>query len=276
MAIPICFSGNRGYFEGLLMCVMSLAQRTKEELNIYVLTMDLHDENPRFLSYTDKQIEVLGEVLQKYNKKSKAIKIDVTDLYIKELRNGKNHENGYTPYAMLRLLLDLIPNLPDKMIYLDVDTMCCGDIKQYYDIDVENYDFGACKDYMGRFWIRRTYCNSGTLVMNMKRIREDKLFEKCRNMVNNKKMLMPDQTALNKYGKKKYLPFRFNEQRKIKPETVVKHFCKGIVFFLPFGFHIYNIKQWQREKVHKSLKIYMFDDIYEEVDRLKEKYKECF
>ena len=77
------------------------------------------------------------------------------------------------------------------------------------------------------------------------------------------------ESALNKYGKKKYIPFRFNEQRKIKENTIIKHFCKGIVFFLPFGFHIYNIKQWNREKVHKSLKIFMFDDIYERVDKYK-------
>ena len=112
--------------------------------------------------------------------------------------------------------------------------------------------------------------------MNLKQMRQDNLLEKCRNMVNKTRMLMPDQTALNKYGKKKYLPFKFNEQRKIKADTVIKHFCKGIVFFLPFGFHIYNIKQWQRNKVHESLKIFMFDDIYAEVDKLKEKYPNCF
>ena len=273
--ISICYSGNRKVFEGLLMSVMSLAKYTKQQLKIYVLSMDLHEENPNFLPFTDQQIALLNEVVKKKNPKNEVVLCDVTDLYKQHFLHGKNHENGYTPYAMLRLLLDLIPNMPDKMLYLDVDTMCCSDIKQYDDIDVEGFDFAACKDYMGRFWIRPTYCNSGSLCMNLKRIKEDGLFEKCRNMVNRKKMIMPDQTALNKFGKKKYLPFRFNEQRKIKSDTVIKHFCKGIVFFLPFGFHIYNIKQWQREKVHKSLKITMFDDIYTEVDKLKTEYK-CF
>ncbi len=274
--IPICFSGNRGYFEGFLMCVMSLAKYTDEELCIYALTMDLSKENPNFLAYTDQQIDLLTEILQKKNKNSRAVKIDVTELYKKHLLGGKNHKNGYTPYAMLRLLSEFLPELPDKLIYLDSDTMCCSDIKQLYDIDVENYDVAMVKDYMGRFWIRPTYCNSGVLLMNLKRMKENGTFKKVREMVYNKKMLMPDQTALNKYCKKKYLPFRFNEQRKIKEDTVVKHFCKGIVFFLPFGFHIYNIKQWEREKVHKSLKIFMFDDIYAEVDKLKKSHPECF
>lgn len=276
--IPIVFSGNgnKKIFEGLLMCVISLAKQTNEALDIIVLTMDLTKENPNFNAFSQQQIALLDKMVKEKNKESRARKFDVTNLYMQHLHNGKNHENGYTPFAMLRLLIDFIPEIPDKIIYMDIDTMCVSDIKQLYDLDVTGYDFIACKDYMGRFWIRPSYCNSGVLVLNIKQMKEDGLFVKCRDMVNRKKMLMPDQTALNKYGKKKYMPFRFNEQRKIKSDTVVKHFCKGIVFFLPFGFHIYNIKQWQREKVHKSLKIHNFDDIYKKVDALKEAYPNCF
>ena len=274
--INVCYSGNKGIFEGLLLAVMALVRSTNESLNVHVLTMDLTAENPKFAPFSDEQLELLDKIVKEKNPKSKVTKIDVTKEYLEHLSKGKNHKNGYTPFATLRLLLDLVPNIPDRMIYMDVDTMCCSDIKQLNDLDVEDYDFTACKDYMGRFWIRPSYCNSGVLLMNMKRIKENGLFEKCRKMVFKKKMVMPDQTALNKYGKKKYMPFKFNEQRKIKPDTVVKHFCKGIVFFLPFGFHIYNIKQWNREKVHKSLKIFCFDDLYEKVDKLKIEYPKCF
>lgn len=274
--ISVCYSGNKRIFEGLLLSVMSLAKCTNEELNVCVLTMDLHEENPNFLPFTDEQISFLTKIVQEKNEKSKVTKIDVTDEYKSLLMHGKNHKNGYTPYAMLRLLLDRVENLPDKMIYLDIDTMCVNDIKQLYEMDVTNFDFGATKDYMGHFWIRPSYCNSGVLIMNLKRIKENGLFEKCRNMVVKKKMIMPDQSALNKYGKKLFLPYKFNEQRSIKPDTVVKHFCKGIVFFLPFGFHIYNIKQWQIDKVHSSLKIHDFDDIYERLGKIKIENKQLF
>lgn len=274
--IPIVFSGNKRIFEGLLLSVMSLADKTENPLQVFVLTMDLSDENPNFLPFSDEQISLLNEVVKKKNPESVVIKVDLTKEYKEHLQKGKNHKNGYTPFATLRLLLDLVPNIPDKMIYLDVDTMCCSEIKELYDINVDDYDFASTKDYMGRFWINRNYCNSGVMLLNMKKIKEDRLFEKCRKRVFSHKMLMPDQTALNKYGKKKYLPFKFNEQRKIKPDTVVKHFCKGIVFFLPFGFHIYNIKQWEREKVHKKLKIYQFEHLYEEVDNLKKTNPELF
>ena len=267
--ISVCYSGNKKIFEGLLMSVMSLAKFSNEELCVYVLTMDLTEQNPNFEAFTDGQIALLDEILKKKNPNSRAIKLDVTDLYKTHLLHGKNSDTGYTPYTLLRLLLGKVNNMPDKLIYIDIDTMSCNDIKQLYDIDVEGYDVAMVKDYMGRFWIRPTYCNAGVLLMNLKRMKENGVLDKCLDMCNRKKMIMSDQTAINKHAKKKYLPFKFNEQRKIKPDTVIKHFCKGIVFFLPFGFHIYNIKQWQRDKVHKSLKIFMFDDIYEEVDKLK-------
>ena len=47
--IPVVYSGNRKIFEGLLLSVMSLAENTKEDLQIFVMTMDLSDDNPNFL-----------------------------------------------------------------------------------------------------------------------------------------------------------------------------------------------------------------------------------
>ena len=59
--------------------------------------------------------------------------------------------------------------------------------------------------------------------------------------------------------------YRFNEQRNVKPNTVVKHFCKGIRWF---PFKVYNVKQWEIEKVQNYLKIHEFDEdfaIYKEI-----------
>ena len=85
---------------------------------------------------------------------------------------------------------------------------------------------------------------------------------------------MPDQSALHRLHEcRLILPRRFNEQRKPREDTVVKHFCRGIRWF-PF-FYIYNYKQWERDKVHKKLKLFCFDDIYEEYDRLMARYPEA-
>lgn len=270
--IPVFYGANRGIYKGLLLATMSLAKYSDEELNVYVLTMDLTSDNPKFQDISDEQIDLLTKVLQAKNPKSKAIKLDVTEMYKTYMIDGANHHTGYTPYTLLRLMIDMMPDLPDKAIYLDVDTMACSDIKELFDQDVEGYDVGMVKDFMGRFWIHHNYCNAGMLLMNIKQIKEDGMFRKCRELVYRKKMAFSDQTAINKYAKIKHLPFKFNEQRKIHKDTVVKHFCKGAHFYLPFWINVFNIKQWEFDKVHKKLKIHNFDDIFEEFEKLKTQY----
>jgi lipopolysaccharide biosynthesis glycosyltransferase len=246
---------------------MSLAKRSSDSLRVIVLSMDVPDKNPNFLSFTPNQMNILNDMLKSYNPQSYAEQIDVTDLYRKTFLNSKNAKSGYTPYAFLRLFLDELQNIPDKLVYLDVDTMCTGDVAELYNIDISNYEYGATLDYLGSHWINRRYCNSGVLLLNIKKIRETGLFLKCRNMVNKRWMIMPDQSALNKHAVAKLIIHRkFNEQRQRTDETVVVHFCKGIKF-LPF-FHIYNIKQWDRENVRKKLKVDWLEEDYNDYDKL--------
>ena len=158
------------------------------------------------------------------------------------------------------------------MVYLDIDTMCLGNIRELYDIDLTEKEYAASRDILGKVWYQKDYCNSGVLLLNMKKIRETGLFTRAREMVYNKHMYMPDQSALNALATARtFLPERFNEQRAIKKDTLIKHFCKGIrwILFIPFT---YNIKQWHRDKVHSRLKIHQFDDVYEQFDELAEKH----
>ena len=104
--------------------------------------------------------------------------------------------------------------------------------------------------------------------MNMKLIRETKFFERAIGYILTHRMMMPDQTALNKLAKNKlFLPRRFNEQRGIRSDTVLKHFCRGIKWY-PFFFIVYNYKQTERENVHKKLGIYEFDRVYQMYDEI--------
>ena len=171
----------------------------------------------------------------------------------------------------MRLLFDKF-ELPDKLIYLDTDTMCCGDIKKLWDYDISGYEFGAVKDYEGSFWINRHYCNSGVLLMNMAECRRTDLLGRVRRRVLGRRMFMPDQSSLNKLAKKKlYLPRAFNEQRGIRRDTVIKHFCRGMKWYGPF-FRLYNYKQTDRQNVHEKLGIYCFDDVYAQYDELQKKF----
>ena len=115
---------------------------------------------------------------------------------------------------MLRLLAADIEVLPDKILYLDTDVMARNDISEVYNTDVENFEFAAAKDYLGRFFINKDYVNSGVMLINLKNVRKTGLFKKALIACATEKMAFPDQTALNTLSLSiKYLPMRFNEQK---------------------------------------------------------------
>ena len=120
-------------------------------------------------------------------------------------------------------------------------------------------------DYYGKWFfknkkIKFNYINSGVLLLNLEKIRKTKLFKRAREMFKEKKMFMPDQSSLNKLSVNKKIEQRkYNEQRRLKKDTVFQHFTTSFRL-LPF-FHKVTIKPWNIDKVHKKLKIFEYDDI---------------
>ena len=120
-------------------------------------------------------------------------------------------------------------------------------------------------DYYGKWFfknkkIKFNYINSGVLLLNLEKIRQTKLFKRAREMCKEKKMFMPDQSSINKLSiGKKIEQRKYNEQRRLKKDTVFQHFTTSFRL-LPF-FHKVTIKPWNIEKVHKKLKIFEYDDI---------------
>ncbi len=265
--IPVCYCGNNRIFGGIFLSVLSMIKYTESALDIILLSMDLKEQDERFIPFSEEQRALMEKTVQKKNPESRVRIIDVTELQHKYFDNAHNQKNNYTPYASIRLFLDLL-DVPDKIVYLDADVMCCGNVDEYFDINIEDYEFAATLDVVGHHFFPGKYCNSGTLLLNMPYIRQTGLFEKCRERVKSRAMMMPDQSALNFLATAKLvLPYRFNEQRSIKPDTVFKHFCMGFKWYGPI-LTKYNIKQWQRERLYKKFNMHDFDDIYAEYDKI--------
>lgn len=274
--IPVYYAGNSAVFAGVFMSAYSVALHSSKPVAINILTMDVTEKDPKFKPITNAQCKLLESCIKKFNKKNSVRAIDMKDQYIKHIKNGKNDNTVYTPYSMLRLFMDQVENIEDKCVYLDIDTMSVRDIDELYRLDMSKYEYAAALDYMGKSWISKDYCNSGVLLLNMKLIKERNLFPKCFDHIKSHRSMLPDQTALYRCVEDKLiLPMKFNEQRDIKDDTVIKHFCKGIVWWKPI-FHMYNIKQWQIEEVHSELKIHDFDDIYEIMNKQREKNPSLF
>ena len=270
--INLLLCGNEKVFDGALTELISIINRTSEVINCYIFTAELTRIKPEYTPIKDEQVDFLNEVVKRKNQKNKVTKIDVTKIYENEFKNCVNEGAYCTPYTLLRLFADLVPEIPDKLLYLDIDIMVGRDIAQLFNINIEEYEYAAVKEKYGCWLIRPDYINAGMLLLNMKKIKETGLLKKAREKIKTKKMLFADQDAVYwSTIKKKILPRIYNEQSKFnKKDTVICHFCKRLMF-LPYP-HTENFKQWNIEEVHKVLKCYCFDEDLEEYLRVKEEF----
>ena len=271
--INLLLCGNKKVFDGALTELISITNKTKEAIICYIFTMNVSRINKEYTCIEDEQIEFLNDVVKSKNADNQVIKIDVTELYEKEFGRCKNEGAYCTPYTLLRLLADLIPEIPDKILYLDIDMMVGDDISKLYNIDISEYEYAAVREKYGSKIIRPDYINAGMLLLNMKKIKETGLLEKARQRIKTKKMLFADQDAIFwSTTKKLLLPRIYNEQAKFnKKDTVICHFCKRLLW-RPYP-HTENYKQWQVDEIHKVLKCHAFDKDLEEYVKLKEKYE---
>ena len=271
--INILFCGNDKVFDGMLTCALSILKRTdtSEPFTFYIYTVELSHIKEQYLALGEEQAKLLDGVVKKYNPENRVVLIDVKDIYNKELAGCPNEQSKYSPYAMLRVLADIVPAMPNKLLYLDSDLMFNRDIRLLYDIDFDECEYAAARDHYGKYLIYPNYINSGVLLLNLKKIKETGLLEKAREALRKKALVFPDQSAIRiNTTKKKMLPQKFNDQKFLHKHTVVRHFSKRL-FWLPYP-HTENIKQWQVERVRKVFKYTQFDDILDEYTRLLEDF----
>ena len=273
--INLLFCGNYKVFDGILTCLISIFKRTetKEPFNILIFTMDVHHLREDYTPVTDKQIQFLNEVAKSYNKENTVKKIDVTDIYNREFANSPNEQCYCSPYTLLRLFADLIPEIPEKVLYLDADLLFNKDIRLLYDIDVGNYEYAAAPDHYGKlilFW-QRKFINAGVILFNMKKCKETGLFAKSREEIKAHKLTFADESAIIRSTTKQLkISQRFNDQKFLYKGTVIRHFSKRL-FWTPYP-HTENIKQWNWAKMMSKFKYMCFADILEDYIYLKRKF----
>lgn len=268
----IAYAGNYKVFKGMLLSVLSVLKHYRGPLNVYILTANLTMLDREYQAVSDEHIKLLEAQMQSVNANSRLIKLDVSDLFLDELSKSPNNDTRYTAYTLLRLLLDKIEGIPAKLLYLDTDTMISGDIKAFYDTNIDNYELAGVKDRYGRFFLGPRYLNAGVLLLNIERIKQSGLFVRARALLNKKKVFLSDQSAINKYVQKKLMmPRRFNEQKRVKKSTVIRHFSMQFRLFPKF--HFVNIKPWNIKELHNVYKCHAFDDIFEKYLKLQKEYK---
>ena len=268
--INLLYGGNDYAFDGIVTSLLSVTKHCQRALDVYIFTMDLSHKNPQWQPLQAQHVAVFDAILHKANPASRTILVDMTQAYLAELDGNINEATQYTPFTLLRLLADKT-TMPDKVLYLDTDIIAMQDITELWEQDVTNCYFAAVLDHYGKVFINHKYINAGMLLLNLKAMQADQVLEQCRALIRTKKMKFSDQSALNiaARGLIKYLPRKYNDQKRLHADTVIRHFAKTIIW-LPY-FHTRNIKPWNELMLHKY-HVHYVDDILTEYLQIKKNF----
>lgn len=121
------------------------------------------------------------------------------------------------------MLPKLIPNV-NKIIYADIDVIFCRALVDAWRINMGNNLLAGVRDY------NNGYINSGFLIMNLKQMRTEKIYEKWITVSRAKKYKNPDQDLLNytARGRIVFLPLKYNFQPMLGPWIFKAHSANEI------------------------------------------------
>jgi lipopolysaccharide biosynthesis glycosyltransferase len=210
LKIPVVFAADENYALPLIVAATSMLANKDADtfLEIYILHGD---------DLTARAKEKILAATGKYSGFSLSF-INVGESY----RKSENIPWGAASCYRLRLP-GLLPEIK-KCVYLDCDTLVLQDLREFFRIDVNDYYIAgvahgsrALKEFKkyGREEIDN-YANSGSLIMNLQKMREDGLENEFQKLydINEKerKFSMLDQDVLNIacYEKILYIPLKFN------------------------------------------------------------------
>lgn len=192
--IPIVFASNNNYVPYLGVALYSLIKNSSEayQYNVYIFYTDITNYNQKRL-----------ERMETENVKIKCV--DVTE-YVKDKK--VKIVGHFTIEAIYRLIIPYVIPQYDKVLYLDSDLVINRDVAELYNVDIGNNVIGAVRHVVDSWFknyiddklkIPYNDCfNSGVLLINTKRFRDENIMEKCIKLVSGDIVYhYVDQDALN-------------------------------------------------------------------------------
>lgn len=200
--IPIFFSADDNYVPFLAVAIRSLIDNASKKYNydIVVLNSGLTDENM-------KRIKKMEE--EKFNIKFVDVNPKIENITSKLTSRLRDY---YSISIYYRLFIPSLFPAYNKVIYLDADVVLVDDISKLYFEDINDYLVGGIPDEViagDKIFQDYTkyaldlepgrYFNSGVLLMNLDKFREEKIEEKFLYLLDkyNFDTVAPDQDYLN-------------------------------------------------------------------------------
>lgn len=112
---------------------------------------------------------------------------------------GANARTAFTYMALMRAALALMPELDgiDRIVSLDCDTVCVGDVSPLWDVDVSCSYLAAAPEVWARSRPGLAYCNVGVMVQNLELMRDCGKAAEIVDVLNAQWFAWPEQDALN-------------------------------------------------------------------------------
>lgn len=218
--VPVFFTADETYAPYLSTALASLIDNTSPE-NDYEINVIYHNMSRR----SQKRLEKLG--------KDKAnIRLILTEMQeslegISDRKETRLKADCFTPTIYYRIFLpEMFPQY-DKGIYLDSDIIVRTDIAEMFNIELGDNVLAACTDMstqtnelLCRYFDdavgvqHEKYFNSGVLLMNFKKFRDEEICEHFLYLLNKYDFdtVAPDQDYLNALckGRVHYLGYEWN------------------------------------------------------------------
>ena len=228
MEIPIAMCLDNNYTLPTIVAMTSMLENVKEETEYkyYILVSG---------DFTDENKQKILSLKEKY--KSKQFEINFINM--KDKFKNANEFFLKMP-TFYRLVLPSLLSQYQKCIYLDGDIIVNKDLSEFFNIDLEDNYVGGVKDFDHGDWHHKNladlgidnsqYINAGVLLMNLKKLRGDKIEDKFKWLFKNKLEYCRflDQDILNAccYGKIRLLSRRYNSMCTFEYPLIV-HFAGG-------------------------------------------------
>ena len=205
ITIPIAFSLDNGFIYQVIVSITSILENAFKttKYDFYIMhPSNFNEENKIKLKNFEKKYERCSINF-----------IDMKDRFVNAKLKGRVTLPAYYRLA----LAELLPNI-NKIIYLDGDTLIFIDLKEMYDIDMDNYYYKGFLDYLRDTFIPKNtlYICSGVLLINLEELRKDDIVNiTYKFMEENKNRLMKekyhDQPIINAicYKKNGILPAKY-------------------------------------------------------------------
>lgn len=179
-------------------------------LHIHVITDGL----------SDKALRPLRRIEKQYGQPIEIHRFSASDLQ-------RHHSSAEYPVSTLfRLLISgLAPDI-GRLLYLDIDCIVNGDIRQLLDTDLDGAVATVVRDQNDAFkYLNRQaglpddnpYFNAGVMLVDLVRWRSDDVSRRCIELLGSRRFFFNDQDVLNRIleGKVKLLDPRYNVQTRL-------------------------------------------------------------